>query len=501
MPSHTPNLLNCSYLAFLALASGFAHAQCATAPLVNTCSYTGLNSGCTITINRAQPITPPTIYVKRNKRVTVVVLNPSPFETLSFDLTSVKASVPFDAFQAFMQNQSASILKFSAVENVVRPATKFNQADPVDDQIDVLAKISDDQRVLLSLPSYALPQLAPYILEALQPLPADACAKANAVHPFPSPWYNLESWKQRLLKGVVPESPGKSVDLTMLSSRIESLDTRIANAANNLKSLSTSDQIKVGAELAKVTGNQNSVKTALAPLLDLVNVLNALTQPPLTSFTIPDPDGANHNSLQATWTLNFVNTLSPAAKRVYTPSYKPGAASDAILTPPAKQAVVAITAQYQAPAHIEFSTGIMVPLRPFHSYSTVAIAAGGTITGNVVQQTLTYTVVPLALVNFSLVQGVPGKQPLGLFATIGTGYNPATTSVEFGVGPTFSFRSIELSALADIGRDTQLSGGFTVGQTFAASTAPKPLTVTGWFVKPAVALSVRIPIGGSQKPQ
>ena len=45
-----------------------------------------------------------------------------------------------------------------------------------------------------------------------------------------------------------------------------------------------------------------------------------------------------------------------------------------------------------------------------------------------------------------------------------------------------------LSGLADIGRDIQLAGCFSVGQSLPASNPPKPLTVTGWFVKPAIAL-------------
>jgi hypothetical protein len=140
-----------------------------------------------------------------------------------------------------------------------------------------------------------------------------------------------------------------------------------------------------------------------------------------------------------------------------------------------------------------------VPLLPFHSYSAAAVAKNGVVTGNVVQQMLTYTVVPLVLVNTVLKQSIVREQPVAFFATVGVGYNPATSSVEFSVGPSFSWRSIMISCLADIGRDTQLAGGFTVGQALPASNPPKPLTTTVWSVKPAIALSVRIPLGGASK--
>ena len=218
------------------------------------------------------------------------------------------------------------------------------------------------------------------------------------------------------------------------------------------------------------------------------------------SFDAADFTDHDPNSLQVSWTLNSANTFAVVVKRILTQPYKPSSPSDAVLESAyQKQPILGVSVQYQPATRLEIATGIMVPVMPFHSYSTAAIANNGVVTGNVVQESLTYTVVPLALVNFVMVQGIARKQPVALFASVGTGYNPSTSSVEFGVGPSFSWRSITLSGLADIGRDTQLAGGFTVGETLPVSNPPKPLTTMGWFVKPAVALSVRIPIGGVSK--
>jgi hypothetical protein len=230
-----------------------------------------------------------------------------------------------------------------------------------------------------------------------------------------------------------------------------------------------------------------------------VTALQNITVPGDASFEAAGFDDKDHNSLQMSWTLNYVNTIAVVIKRDLTTPYKPASPSDAVLSPPSKQAIVGVTVQYQSAPRLEIATGIMVPLMPFHSYSAAAVATNGAVTGNVVQETLTYTVVPLVLVNIVVKQGLAQKQPVAFFTTIGTGYNPATSSVEFGVGPSFSWRSLMFSGLADIGRDTQLAGGFKVGQPLPASNPPKPLTSVGWSVKPAIALSVRIPLGGASK--
>ena len=55
------------------------------------------------------------------------------------------------------------------------------------------------------------------------------------------------------------------------------------------------------------------------------------------------------------------------------------------------------------------------------------------------QQTLTYTVIPVADINFLLGHELIARQQrLAFFATAAVGYCPATSSVAFGVGPSFS---------------------------------------------------------------
>jgi uncharacterized alkaline shock family protein YloU len=200
------------------------------------------------------------------------------------------------------------------------------------------------------------------------------------------------------------------------------------------------------------------------------------------------------------WVLNYANKLAPAVKKVSAQSSASDTGSLAGLADtPTKQALVTLTVQFQSPPRVEVSAGLMVPLTPYHSYSTAAVATNGAITGSVVQETRTYTVVPMVSVNILVKDFIVKQQRAAWFGSVAVGYNPATSSVEFGVGPSFSWRSIVFGGLVDIGRDTRLAGGFTVGQSLPAGNPPKPLTATVWGVKPAAVLTIRIPLGGSSK--
>ena len=202
------------------------------------------------------------------------------------------------------------------------------------------------------------------------------------------------------------------------------------------------------------------------------------------------------NNQSELWNLDYTNTFAPLVKNAT--SSPPSLLSD-LSTPPAKQTVVTITVLYQTPQRLEISSGLIVPMQPYHSYATAAVASGGVVTGNIVQESLTYTVVPVALANINIKEWDKRQQRVAFIGTMAVGYNPATSAVEFGAGPSFSWRSIVLNGLADFGRDTHLAGGFTVNEVLPVSNPPKPLTNTTWGVKPAAGISIRIPLGGSSK--
>jgi hypothetical protein len=75
----------------------------------NTCAYSGINGDCALTLDRQNPIAPPTIYVRHGKKVTVTVTNPLPFEHLSMDLKAAAEQVPVDQFANAFQSITTAL--------------------------------------------------------------------------------------------------------------------------------------------------------------------------------------------------------------------------------------------------------------------------------------------------------------------------------------------------------------------------------------------------------
>lgn len=481
---------------FASLSGEHCKSQC-DKPGMITCSYTALNGNCAIVIDRASPASPPPIYARHGSSITVTVLNSSPFEQLSMDFSSAKAVVPTDSFQAFMSGQSGTLQKLSIVD--LSQGRAGEGAGPED----TLKNISKEQSNIYS--DFNLGTFFPVLAQLITTsIPTSACADAFAyAHrdshtdpaPLPNPWYNLEDWKEAVQKQIGSDGIGHLVTVADVTTKLQKLDSEVGDVSKAIAALSTSEQAALKPLLDVVTQNQSTLKART----DLVAWVSQLSKNATQSFTLKDVSPGGSEWIQASWNLDATNTAAPLAKRVATAPYKAAQAGDVILSPSPKQPVTSLTVQYQSAPRLEFSTGLMVPVLPFHSYALAAIASNATISGNVVQDSKTYTVVPLAFVNLSLWQGITQKQPVAAFASIGTGYNPVTSGVEFGVGGTFSWKSLQIGALADIGRDLQLAGGFYVGETFPASNPPKPPTTTVWRVKPAISLSVRIPITGAGK--
>jgi hypothetical protein len=481
--------------ALLGLSGQFCSSQCDSNG-TSTCSYTGLNGNCTIYIDRASPAAPPTIYARHGSTVRVLVINSSPFEQLSMDFSSAKAVVPTDSFQAFMSGQSGTLQKLSIVD--LSQFRLGGEAGPEN----ALDNISHDQARIYS--DFDLGTFFPDLAQVITAnIPITACGDAlahakpdqNKPQSAPNPWYNLDDWKEATLKKIGSDPNGNLVTVKDVTTSLHKIDSEIGDVSKQIAALPADDQAKLKPKLDLVNQNQST----LYARTELVTWVSQLAKGASQTFLLTDIPHSAGDWIQATWNLNAINTGAPVAKRAATTPYKPAQPGDAILSPTPKQSVLAVTVQYQSVPRLEFSTGLMVPALPFHSYAVAATASNGAVTGNVVQESKTFTVVPLALVNLTVWQGIAGRQPVAGSLSFGTGYNPATSNVEFGVGGSFSWKSLQFGVLADIGRDLQLAGGFTVGEQLPASNPPKPLTTTTWGVKPAFSLSVRIPITGASK--
>jgi hypothetical protein len=462
------------------------------------CSYTGLNGSCTVTINRLTPVTPPPIYAKTKAVITVKVVNPSPLEDLTLDWSSTAVVVPPDTLASLLSSSVTGVIgKFAVIHT--GPGAPII-ADPA-------PAIAKEQEALLEEITSGDPQVLARaalteIHRALQPPPGDICW----IHlPTSDPWLQTPSWKTAVVTVLTrTKSEAETSTTDVLRAKIASIDQEIVAAntapAEELHTLQANQKVLTDTLDARIASSKTLDLARFQALIDAINAIpdhgDGLQ---LGRDTIRDAQPNDKNDQNQVWILNYVNKLGPVAKRVSAPgALQPDPGPLGSLADSSKQQLVKLTVQFQRSSPLEVTTGLLVPVSPYHSYVKAAVANNGTVTNNVVQQNLTYTVVPAVFVHF-LAHEVTGKQRLALFFTVAPGYNPASSSVEFGVGPSLGWHSIVFSGLADIGRDTDLQGGFKVGQSLGLTNAANPLTGTVWRVKPALAISVRIPLGSSGK--
>jgi hypothetical protein len=311
--------------------------------------------------------------------------------------------------------------------------------------------------------------------------------------------------------------------LTRLNQQVIDLTRAALSAATVSQSETDTLKANQGELTDKLTKAKTLVSTVWKPVTEKLGALIAATStipaiqapsgPGLSSFpsedlpNIKDLLRSDKNDQQQVYTLNEVNVLAdPVKVFLAAPAadqFNQMVTDSIVASAPTKVAVSTLTVQFVTQPIMELTSGVMVPLMPYRSYTmatTVSSSGSSTGTGTTttsmnIQENKTYTIIPSVDVNFRLGDDhFKRNMRVGWFATAAVGYNPATSNVEFGVGPSVSFNSFTLSFLADIGRDTNLASGFTVNEPLPG-TATAPGTTTVWSVKPAIGISIRLPFG------
>ncbi|HLH10136.1 MAG TPA: hypothetical protein VKW78_23075 [Terriglobales bacterium] len=472
----------------------------AAAPNVKECSYTALNDNCTIVVDRTNPVTPPTIYMKRNAVVRVTMKDPYLLEDLTLDWKSTSTVLPPEAFQVLFNAFSPNVGKLTIAE-VAQGKGPFSIAASAD----IAQKQADIEKLIESIDPLTLAANAvSQIKAALQPpnigappAPPWSCTDAACINDWKKPIVDCLKTATKKYRDVAT--------LREIHDRLAHVDEEIAQKKRLAEIANNDDTLT---DMALLEDIQAQLKSEVKALPDAVPSLRTLevgvdSLTPATGAITGNDQIRDTGDKQAyhlqTWVLDYVNRLAPAAQRAAADKLQSqgGAALSGINSASSKQPIVTLTVQFQDSQRVEASAGLMVPFRPNHSYAAAAQGSGGAVTGNVVQQTNTYVVVPMAFANILTKEWMTGNRRSAIFGTGGIGYNPASTTVEFGLGITYSYRSIEVGGLLDIGRDSKLEGGFTANQPLGTGTVPNPITGTHWIFRPATAVSLRIPLGGS----
>jgi hypothetical protein len=466
--------------------------------LLPDCSYTTTNRSCKVAIDRFNPSTPPTIYVLPSCRVHVIVTNPYAFETLTLDWKSSAVVLAPDTYRNAFATLSGNAARI-AIPFTVRLAPREKHELQPESRVAYIEDLQRQQAALANEiasfpdPANRFATLIPELRKALQPPPGGTDSPGQ-------PWQDTAAWQSAMLHDLRELFPPT---FSTIQQNIDSLDTEVAKLQKDPSNFDLAWRVN---QLAEVQQTLDAAwKQGRDPYLRIQALIDGLSQlptagaPPSGGADIIDSAPGDTNYRDEVWTLNDQNLFAPLAERISAPTLRTEAQSgwNELPEPPHKQPIVSISVRFQSPSRLEFSTGLMVPLTPNHGYTIGDVAAAGSVTGYTVQEAKTYTVVPIALLNVLLRQWIAHRQPSAFFATGGIGVNASTSNVEFGLGGTYSYRSFAFSLLADIGRDTHLKGGLTVGQSLGTSPPLTLPTSTSFGVKPAFSIAVRIPLGGA----
>jgi len=530
------------------------------------CAYAAVNSNCTLQLDRLNPVAPPTIYVRRGSQVTVTVTHALPFEYMTIDKKSVVAQLASDQFRNGFPDITAALgglgiisvgggaahaevrtggpgqpppvcpdhmiseqeiescqtklkdyltadMHLNLNKNASAPAPEASSAPQPPPNLNfgtwVYSRLCWSRTLFLPLqPSGVTPVSPVHVCEDLpdSARPPDISKAEN----------DLTKWVKDFSEGGAdqlkfpPNDVGKTIDL---------LDVDIADAK---KTITPGEYVTMKAAQQALHGAFETAAAYQSKMQGLLNAVTALTldnEPSEFEKTITDLDAKDADKKEEknyetqTWDINVGNKLAWIAGQIKADKFGDQITGlmGNLANAPTNQTVVEFKIEFLNEPRLEISSGLLVPVRPYHSFSEAtpyssatstsgSCAAGTTIAPSaptncpIVQQSLTLAVVPNVSFNIPIHEFILGQQPAAWFFTIAPGYNSATTSATIGGGISFSYRSMVFSFLPLADRDTQLTGGFQVNQS--AGTATSPTTANYWRFNGSVGISLRIPLGG-----
>lgn len=492
------------------------------------CSLSKANHDCTFTLDRRNPLAPPTIQMYPGSKLTVVVSNPYPFERYFLDYSTGQIAIVPDVTSSLVSGllpsiknvqfalNKAPVLTCSAadiqnqrvplkpedipganqvyrgclnylaetatalyrrLEPVVAPDShpQSSSSLPSDDELRKLsgceigsASNAKDSSSLLSndeLRKLSACIRAFYDLQVALSLAIKQAAKLDIIVPLPDPDKpsGASAARQSNASGQQQSGPPSAPPGKQNLNPEQANDVRTWVAANAALDAVAADLFGFGARIS-------SYLDAPGPSTDV------------TLQTIPDPNPKNTMvTRQVTYAVDAWNLVQLPAQTIPDPAKKRTLANVTILF---------ADSRWDASAGVFFSTlaNRSFALSPVISNATVINQA-------VIETKLHPTVVPFAAANVRLGRDFTvGGWRSAVYWTFALGINPNSTTTEFGIGPSFAWRALMLSALWHVGRDVRLTQGLYSGQILDANFPGDVTTEHYWrFDRVALGISVRIP--------
>ena len=521
------------------------------------CSTEKVNGDCNVTIDRSYPVVLPTIQMRAGKKVAVRIVHPLPFETLSLDLQSAQAVAGTDQTAAFLTaalpnlkgllitteldaskiKSMASTLSLGAdasdppevrkyKEDIARLKLQMDQLFPLIDKFYTNAITIYEQlnEVLGTIP--------PEVLQNNKRLPGSKVSQG-----FPRPWVYDEypKWRDWMtceiagqacptqtepsLRDLMADGTALAttlgpcpspVNLQIISCQITQLQTQISNITDKkqqdflslLFRALNDESATLNADAAAITsvnkdlGNyfvNISNSQVISVIEPLGNIFDPLDKRSGRNSQIPKVLGR-----QAVFAVNGVNEV--------------GAFVASVPTATQKKSIITITVLYADPI-FEVSAGAFFSTLPDRSFANQTLVtqnphASPTQGDVIITQSITRpTIVPFVAANWRLGHDFswPDQRRGAFYFTGALGFNPYNTTLEFGVGPSLSWRSVMFSALFHAGHDVRLTQGEQLGEVWCNQSAaspstpkcsgspPSPSTEKFWTGAFAFGISVRVP--------
>ena len=469
------------------------------------CSLAKTNDECKLTIDRQNPISPPTIQMYSNQTLTVIVKNPNRFERYFLDYQSGQATLTPDVASSIVQGLLPSLQKVGEIHgfDFTRSTTdECNVQQITDTDIPDAGDVSK-------------------VLEPVSKCVAQLATKAIAIYqdlePYVAPDSLVPDRKgagKKALTQVAADISGFLRSEFKVSTRISAIsgDTGLKNTSDlddrakdataileltDLQKLAdtvASDLLGYSARIRDLDAFKNGYKDTFGNCSDLMTDSSAPAAQCIWIRSRPDSDQVYRKMVTRTMTysLNLLNLVANP--------------QEAVPDPAKKKLLTAITInfaddakKFPGSAHSAFrweaSAGVFFSTLPIRSFSVAPVFTGAVITDKIIAQNILHpTVVPFAAANYRLSNDLNWTRwKSAIYWTGAIGVNPNTVSADFATGPSISWRALMVSALCHFGHDVQLKEGLKVGESLGPGFGGSLPTQTHWTTSFAVGLSIRVP--------
>lgn len=474
------------------------------------CSLAKTNNDCKLTIDRENPLTPPTIQMYSNQKLTVIVTTPKTYERYFLDYQSGQATLTPDITSSIVQGLLPSLAKFGEFYGFDQGASR---------------KATNDQCAVSGITDTTMPaagtvkDLVKPVLGCLTQLSTKAIGIYRSLEPYVGPdssvrsvsttnesltdQQNLDELANRVEAFLKPE--------LALSSRISAIsadqglkaaaaDTRAITELTDLQKLAdavANDLLAYRLRISDLDGYDNWFDNCNA-LIDFEKERKKVATKPVSCVWItskPDDDAVYDKMVTRTvvYSLNVLNLISNSQEAIPDPSKKKLLTS---VTINFADAHVAKSSELPHSAlRLEASAGTFFSTLPIRSFSVTPVFTKDVITDKTISQNVLHpTVVPFAAANYRLTDDLAWTRwKSNLYLTGGVGINPNTVSADFATGLSLSWRALMISGLAHFGHDVRLTQGLEVGQSLGPGFNGNLPTHTFWTTSFAVGVSIRVP--------